>query len=119
ERPFAIQPTSRMWFRPEQLSTPALKRVKRYNCNKLEVEMSHLLLSILDVKESIQEICFSLSDIQDWLIKRGFRGSDTGAIRSVLQNAWNLKPECNSLAYLQYKYGTDGIIYEFNTKGRY
>jgi len=108
-----------MWFRPDQLSTPALKRVKRYNRNKLEVEIAQLLLSILDVKEGIEEIHFSLSDIQDWLAKRGFRGYDSGAIRNVLQNTWNLRPENNSITYLQYRFGTDGNISEFNIKGRF
>lgn len=46
QRPFTTQPTTRMWFRADQLATPALKRVKRYNRNKLEVEMAQLLLSI-------------------------------------------------------------------------
>jgi len=119
QRPFTTQPTTRMWFRAEELTTPALKRVKRYNRNKLEVEMAQLLLSILDVKEDIEEIHFSLSDIQDWLAKKGFRGYDSGAIRNVLQNTWNLRPESNSITYLQYRFGTDGNIYELNIKGRF
>src|SRR4051812_20549365 len=112
QRPFTTRPVSRMWFRPEQLSTPALKRVKKYNRNKLEVEMAQLLLSILDLKDGIEEIHFSLSDVQDWLVKKGFRGYDSGAIRNVLQNTWNLRPENNSITYLQYRFGTDGNIYE-------
>ncbi len=119
QRPFTTQPTTRMWFRPEQLATPALKRVKRYNRNKLEVEMAQLLLSILYVKEGIEEIQFSLSDIQDWLAKKGFRGYDSGSIRNVLQNTWNLRPESNSITYLQYRFGTDGNIYDFNITGRF
>lgn len=115
-RPFTTLPTTRMWFRVEQLVTPALKRVKRYNRNKLEVEMAQLLLSILDVKESIEEIQFSLSDMQDWLIKKGFRGYETAAIKNVLQNIWQVKPVTNSLTYLQYKFGTDGNIYELIQK---
>ncbi|MEO6000939.1 MAG: primase-helicase family protein [Chitinophagaceae bacterium] len=64
ERPFTTQHTTRMWFRPEQLVTAALKRIKRFNRNKLEVEMSQLLLSILDSRESVMKISFTLSDIQ-------------------------------------------------------
>jgi hypothetical protein len=108
-----------MWFRADQLATPALKRVKRYNRNKLEVEMAQLLLSILDIKEGVEEIQFSLSDIQDWLVKKGFRGYETGAIKNVLQNTWNLKPQNNSITYLQYKFAADGNLYEFNIKGRF
>src|ERR1019366_5402004 len=47
ERPYSTKSTTRMWFRPEQIATQALKRVKRYNRNKLEVEMSQILLFIL------------------------------------------------------------------------
>jgi hypothetical protein len=108
-----------MWFRPDQLSTLALKRVKRYNRNKLEVEMAQLLLSILDAKEGIEEITFSLSDLQDWLIKKGFRGYDSSSIKNILQNTWQLKPTTNSLTYLHYRVGHDGNIYEFTIKGRF
>ncbi len=117
ERPFSTQPTTRMWFRPDQIATPALKRIKRFNRNKLEVEMAQLLLSILDIKESVTEISFTLSDMQDWLAKKGFR-KDSGAIKNVLQNTWQLKPVPNSLTYLQYKFGVEGI-HEFNIKGRF
>lgn len=119
QRPFTTVSTTRMWFRPDQLSTAALKRVKRYNRNKLEVEMAQLLLSIIDIKEEVEELQFTLSDIQDWLAKKGFRGYDSGAVKNVLQNMWQLKPVNNSLAYLQYKIGTDGNIFELNTKGRF
>lgn len=119
ERPFTTECTSRMWFRPEQIQTASLKRVIRYNRNKLEVEMAQLLLSILDLKENLQEICFTLSDMQDWLSKKGFRGYETNPIKRVLQNVWNLKPTDNSLAYLQYKLGADGMVYEYNQKGRF
>ncbi len=119
ERPITTKPVTRMWFRSDQLSTAALQRVKRYNRNKLEVEMAHLILFFLDAKEAVREICFSLSDMQDWLFKKGFRGHDAVAIRNVLQNIWQLRPVNNSLSYLQYKLGTDGAIYEYNAKGRY
>jgi hypothetical protein len=69
ERPFTTQPVTRMWFRPEQIVTSALKRVKKYNRNKLEVEMAQILLTIVDQKE-LREICFSLSDMQgDYLLQ--------------------------------------------------
>ena len=44
ERPFTTQPATRMWFRPEQITTPALKHIKRFNRNRLENEMAQLLL---------------------------------------------------------------------------
>jgi hypothetical protein len=117
ERPFTTEHTTRMWFRPDQLMTSALKKIKRFNRNKLDVEMSQLLLSILDSRDFITEISFTLSDMQDWLAKKGFR-HDSSTIRTVLQTTWQLKPVPNSLTYLQYKFGIDGV-YEFNSKGRF
>ncbi len=118
ERPFTTQPVTRMWFRPEQIVTSALKRVKKYNRNKLEVEMAQILLTIVDQKE-LREICFSLSDMQEWLQKKGFRGYDTNSIRKVLQETWELTPSENSNSYIQYRLSSDGSIYEYNYKGRY
>lgn len=118
QRPFTTQPTTRMWFRPEQIVTSALKRVKKYNRNKLEVEMAQILLTMVDQKE-LSEICFSLSDMQDWLQKKGFRGYDSNSIRKVLQDNWKLAPSENSNSYIQYRLSSDGGIYEYNYKGRY
>ena len=107
-----------MWFTPDQIATGALRRVKKYNRNKLEVEMSQIILTITDQKE-LSEICFSLSDMQDWLQKKGFREYDSNSIRKVLQDIWQLVPSENSNAYPQYRLGSDGSIYEYNYKGRY
>lgn len=117
-RPYTTQSTTRMWFRPEQLTTPALKRIKRYNRNKLEVEMAQLLLFLLDQREA-EEICFCVADMQDWLSKKGIRGYDSNNIRRVLQEEWKLKPSENSNAYLLYRLGGDGNIFECNQKGRF
>ena len=119
QRPFSTKSTTRMWFRPEQINTQALKRVKRYNRNKLEVEMSQILLFIIDTKEGIGEVCFCLSDMQDWLIKKGFRGYDSGSIKRVLQDEWKLQPSDNSNSYQQYRILGDGTIYEYTQKGRF
>ncbi|WP_449435504.1 hypothetical protein [Pedobacter steynii] len=109
---------TRMWFSPNQISTPALKKVIRQNRIKLEVEIAGLLLSIADDKD-IKEIRFCVGDIQDWLNRKGIRNYDTAAIRRILQNVWNLKPASNSNAYCQYKYSVEGSIYEVPSKGRY
>lgn len=119
ERPFTTQPVTRMWFRAEQLQTPSLKRVIRYNRNKLEVEMAQLLLFVLDSKDDRDEIQFTLSDMQEWLLKKGFKGNDSNSIKRVLQSIWKLKPSDNSLTYWQYRFGGDGAIHEYQVKGRF
>jgi hypothetical protein len=118
QRPFTTHSATRMWFTPGQIVTSALKRVKKYNRNKLEVEMAQILLTIIDQKE-LCEICFCLSDMQDWLQKKGFRGYDSNSIKKVLQDTWRHTPSENSNAYTQYRLGSDGSIYEYNYKGRY
>ncbi len=109
---------SRMWFTAQQIATPALRKVIRQNRNKLEVEIAQLLLAIADEKEA-QEIRFCVGDVQDWLNRKGFRNHDTGAIRRILQNVWNLKPSPNSNVYTQYRISSDGSIYETTQKGRF
>ena len=109
---------SRMWFSAHQIATPALKNLIRQNRNKLETEIAQILLSIADLKE-VDEVKFSVGDVQDWLLKKGFRNHDSTAIRRVLQSTWNLKPAPNSNSYNQYKIGLDGTIYESTQKGRY
>ncbi|MDH7464136.1 DUF5906 domain-containing protein [Chitinophagaceae bacterium 26-R-25] len=119
ERPFASPPSTRMWFRPEQIATAALKHIKRYNRNRLETEMAQILLHIIDTKETVQTVCFCISDMQDWLQKKGIHHRDIASIRKILQQEWKLKPADNSNSYLQYRFGSDGIIYEFMQKGRF
>lgn len=109
---------TRMWFSPEQIFTPALKKVIRQNRVKLEVELAGVLLSIVDDQE-LKEIRFCIGDAQGWLNRRGIRSPDTTSIKRVLQNVWNLKPASNSNAYMQYKFSTEGNIYEQASKGRF
>lgn len=119
ERPFATQPTTRMWFSSEQISTAALKHIKRFNRNRLESEMAQILLHIVDTKEGVGQICFTVTDMQEWLQRKGFFNRDLSAIRKVLQDEWKIKPSSNSNSYLQYRLATDGNIYESNQKGRF
>jgi hypothetical protein len=119
QRPFTTLASSRMWFCPEQIATAALQRIKRFNQNKLEGEIVQILLFFLDNREGVQEIAFCISDVQDWLLKKGWRGQDAAVIRRLLQYNWKLQPSSNSNAYLQYRIGPDGKIYEFNQKGRF
>jgi len=119
ERPFTTKASSRMWFRADQIVTAALQRVKRFNRNKLEGEVAQLLLFILDNREGVESIHFCITDVQDWLLKKGWRSQESATIRRLLQDAWKLRPSSNSNAYLQYKIGSDGVIYEYNQKGRF
>ena len=81
--------------------------------------MSQILLHVMDSIDNINEIRFCVSDMQDWLMKKGFRGYDSSSIRRVLQDEWKLEPSANSNSYPQYRIAADGTIYEFAQKRRF
>ncbi len=117
-RSFASTHKTRMWFTPAQIATPALGRLLSQNRNRLEQEMAHLLLSIIDEKD-LDEIRFCSGDMQNWLGRKQVRLKDITQIRRVLQNLWKLEPATNSLTYVQYKFLSDGTITEQPGKGRF
>jgi len=117
--PFYTSSSTRMWFSARQLYTEALLKIKRFNTNKLEVEMAQLLLNILDSNDEIIEINFSVTDIQQWLQKKGIKGNENTKLKGVLQNEWKLKPSSNSYTYTQYNFGIDGNILIHSSKGRF
>ncbi len=81
--------------------------------------MAQILLGILDNRDDVKTICFCVSDMQDWLIRKGFRGHDSVSIRRVFQNEWKLQPSANSNSYQQYRISVDGSIHENTQKGRF
>lgn len=119
ERSFTTKSTTRMWFRPDEIATKALSRIKKYNRNKLEAEMAQILLFILDSLEDVKTICFCVAEMQDWLIRKDFRGHDSVSIRRVFQAEWKLQPSANSNSYQQYRITADGSIHESTQKGRF
>lgn len=119
ERPYSTKPTTRMWFHPSQLITPALRKIKSYNRNQIETEIAQILLSILDEEEKADELRFCIGDVQDWLRTKGFRKASSNGIRKILQENWKLKPSGNSNSYIQYRLANDGSLYSNMRKGRY
>ncbi|MGN6533739.1 MAG: hypothetical protein ACTHK0_18510 [Ginsengibacter sp.] len=85
ELPFTTIYTTKTWFAAEQIMTTALRRVKRYCRNKLEMELEGILLSIQDLSEALTEICLTPTDAQDWSLRRGSSGYELSNIRNVLQ----------------------------------
>ena len=53
---------SRMWFNPSLLHTEALQRIIRSNRNRLEIEMSELLLDIMATM-NVDSVSFCLNDL--------------------------------------------------------
>jgi hypothetical protein len=109
---------SRMWFNPKLIETKALHKVIRRSRNKIELEILNQMLVIIEEKE-LDELCFCISDIQDWLNKKGFKAIEFSLIKRILQNEWKLEPASNSYSYSRCKFFSDGGIAEEAAKGRY
>lgn len=118
KRQFSTVSQTRMWFTAQQIATPALKKLLDQNRNKLELEIAHILLTIIDEKE-LEEVRFCTADVQDWLNRKHIRYKDVIQIKRILQNTWRLLPAKNSLAYTQFKLLSDGTVFEQAGKGRY
>jgi hypothetical protein len=116
-RPMTTKNQSRMWFTTNQISTEALQRVKRRSRNWLEVEMSEILLGLLDDFE-LNEICLCVYDLIPYLIKAGHRIARTAIIK-VLRDRWEIQPVQNSHQYTRYALSNDGTITPVHGKGRY
>lgn len=109
---------TRMWFNPALLVTPALQKVIRRGRNKLEIELLHLMLHILEVKE-LDDISFCISDVQDWLNFKRHKPAESIQLKRIFQNDWKLEPSTNSNSYKKYKFFSDGSIIEDSAKGRF
>ena len=61
-RKLSTEKESRMWFNPTLLHTEALQKIIRSNRNRLEIEMSELLLDIM-VAMDVDSVSFCLNDL--------------------------------------------------------
>jgi len=117
KRKFASERKTRMWFTPQQIYTPALKKLVNNNRNRVEKEIAHLLLSMLD-KFDLDEIHFSLMDLLHALNKTRIK-TDLTQLRFLLENEWKLQKKNNSFNYRKFVILSDGEIILSDTKGRY
>ena len=100
-RELSTKKESRMWFNPVLLHTAALQRIIRSNRNRLEIEMSEL---ILDIMESVgtDSFSFCLNDMLPLLINTQVK-AEKHQVRKVVQDCWKLTPAHNTLAYTTYQ----------------
>ncbi len=100
-RKLSTKQHGRMWFSPQQIRTAALQRIIRSNRNRMEVELTELLLDVMD-SMGVDNISFSLKDLI-FLLEYARVKVDTSQIRKVVQEVWKLKPTSNSLTYTRYE----------------
>lgn len=100
-RQLSTEKESRMWFNPKLLHTEALHRIIRSNRNRLELEMSEL---ILDIMESVGTDTFSfcLNDLLPLLTYTQVK-AEKHQVRKVVQDCWKLIPAPNTLTYTTYQ----------------
>lgn len=101
QRKLSTEKESRMWFNPVPLYTAALQRIIRSNRNRLEIEMSEL---ILDIMESVgtDSFSFCLNDMLPLLTNTQVK-AEKYQVRKVVQDCWKLMHAHNTLTYTTYQ----------------
>ena len=115
-RELSTKCVSRMWFSPAILETPALQKIKKYNANKVEMEIAAHCLEVMERLEKDRMTCCS-ADFLDVIRNAGLK-TDITQVRSILKDSWSLRTEKNS-DYTFYHIGTDGELLPMKRKGRY
>lgn len=100
-RKLSTEQYGRMWFSPQQIRTAALQRIIRSNRCRMEVELTDILLDIMD-SMGVDSVSFIPKDLI-FLLEYARVRVDTIQIRKVLQEIWKLKPASNSLTYARYE----------------
>ena len=87
-RKLSTKKESRMWFAPSLLYTEALQKIIRSNRNRLEIEMSELVLDIM-ASTGIDTFSFCCNDILT-LLANTYIKAEKHQVRKVLQECWKL-----------------------------
>ncbi len=100
-RSLSTKKESRMWFAPSLLHTEALRKIIRSNRNRLEIEMSELLLDIMAAMNT-DSVSFCLNDLIVLLTLSQVK-AEKHQVRKVVQECWKLTPAPNTLTYTTYQ----------------
>jgi hypothetical protein len=117
QRQLSSSKSSRMWFTPEQIYTPALRRVKSYSVNKVELELFETIKEIMESRE-LTEFCLTNTHAKKLLERSGLNVSRSH-VRKILEEVWKLKQYPNASNFTAYQYDSTGSIFERDEKGRY
>jgi hypothetical protein len=107
---------SRMWFAPSQLETPALRKIKKYNTNKVEIEIASYCAEVMK-KLGRDSVSCCPKDLLDVVRDAGLR-ADLMQIRNILKDSWSLRSENNG-EYTLWQPCADGELLPARHKGRY
>ena len=115
-RELSTRNESRMWFNPVLLETAALRKIKRYNTNKIEIEMATYCRDVMDFKCQDKISCCA-KDFLNVISDTGLK-TDISHIRNILKESWKLNSDRNG-EYTFYFIGTDGELVSTKRKGRF
>ncbi|WP_297094029.1 DUF5906 domain-containing protein [uncultured Draconibacterium sp.] len=115
-RELSTKDQSRMWFSPAAIETPALRKVKRYNVNKVEIELATYCYDVMDGL-ALDKMWFCPKDLTEVIREAGLR-ADIGLVRNILKDNWGLSSHNNS-EYSFYYIDPNGEIAPVKRKGRY
>ena len=115
-RKLSTRNESRMWFNPILLETAALRKIKRYNTNKIEIEMATYCRDVMDFKCQDKISCCA-KDFLNVISDTGLK-TDISHIRNILKESWKLNSDRNG-EYTFYFIGTDGELVSTKRKGRF
>ena len=102
QRELSTTQESRMWFNPRLTHTAALQRIIRSNRNRLEIEMTELLLDIMS-NMNVESVSFCLNDLVTLLLYSQVK-VEKYQVRKVVQEVWKLTSAHNSLSYTAYEF---------------
>ena len=105
-----------MWFNPKDIETKALLRIKKYNINKIEIEMANYCNEIMD-QLKVDRISFCVNDFIEIMRDHGLK-TDATQIRNILKESWEIASKNNS-DYLLHKIDKSGNLISLKSKGRY
>lgn len=115
-RELSTKNESRMWFNPFDLETPALNKIKKYNSNKVEIEIASYLSEVMEILG--QETILSCpKDLLDILSEMRVK-ADITQIRNILKDSWGLSSVSNG-DYTFYRIGIEGELFPMKRKGRF
>ena len=100
-RKLSTEQESRMWFSPKLTYTAALQKIIRINRNRVEIEMSELLLDIME-SMNVESVSFCMGDLILLLLYSQVK-VEKYQVRKVIQESWKLTPAPNSLTYTTYE----------------
>jgi hypothetical protein len=108
---------TRMWFKSSQIMTKALENLMKNNRNRVEKELTSIILSAMETIELEEVHLCPLDALQ--LLNRTRIKTDLTQLRHILKKDWKLINQENSMAYRKLMIWQDGGMGLTDAKGRY